>query len=142
MGIDPTNPHGLMPGLDIHKEVPLADLKLPEPKPAGEPASITYEDFLKIDLRVGEVLAAERVPKSTKLIKMRVSFGDFERQILAGVGLTFEPGILVGQSYVFVVNLPPRKMMGLESHGMMLAAGEPEALSLVKTFVPVGSRLG
>jgi len=106
------------------------------------PVTITPEEFFKVDLRVGQVLAAARVPKSTKLVRLQVSFGNFERQILAGVGLTYEPGDLVGQSYVFVVNLPSRKMMGLESHGMMLAAGEPEALSLLKTYVSVGSRLG
>jgi len=93
---------------------------------------ITYDDFMKVDLRVGKVVEAERVPKSTKLIRMQVDFGSFKRQILAGVGETFEVTDLISKQFTFVVNLAPRKMMGFESHGMMLATGEDSKhLSLV-----------
>lgn len=114
------------------------------PQPAVEPSpEITFADFQKVDIRAGEVLAAERVPKSNKLIKLQVSFGTFTRQILAGVGLSFGPEALVGERFLFVVNLAPRKMMGLESHGMMLAAGDdPDELSLTKTHIPEGTRIG
>lgn len=88
------------------------------------PAVLEYSDFQKIEFRAGTVKTAERVPKSDKLIKMTVGFGSFERQIVAGVGLTFQPEDLVGKQILFVVNLGPKKMMGVESHGMMLAAGE------------------
>lgn len=89
--------------------------------------NISIDDFLKVDLRVGLVVAADRVPKSNKLIRMDVDFGSFKRQILAGVGKVWtsaegEPGSLPGKKFLFVINLAPRTMMGLESHGMLLAA--------------------
>ena len=94
---------------------------------------ITFDEFQKIDLRIGKIIESERVPKSTKLLRMLVNFGAFQRQILAGVGETFEPLDLIGKQFVFVVNLPPRKMMGLESHGMLLAGGDDaKTLSLVQ----------
>lgn len=115
----------------------------------------TFDDFLKIDLRAGMILAADRVPKSDKLIRMEVDFGTFKRQILAGVGKTWRPEDLVGLSPLFVVNLAPRKMMGLESHGMLLAAGSdgepsegpgsyPTGLALLSPTCPVqpGSKFG
>jgi methionyl-tRNA synthetase len=92
---------------------------------------ITFDEFMKIDLRVGTVKEAERVPKSEKLIRIQVGFGNFERQILAGVGLSVQPTDLVGKQYIFVVNIPPKKMMGVESHGMLLATGAPESLTLI-----------
>ena len=107
--------------------------------------SITFNDFLKVDMRYGFVTDADRVPKSNKLIRMNVDFGPLGcRQILAGVGLTFQPADLQGKTYLFVVNLAPRMMMGLESHGMMLASGEPTDLSLLTATgkVPTGERVG
>lgn len=108
-------------------------------------SEITFDQFQVVDFRVGKVLEASRVPKSTKLLKLMVNFGAFQRQILAGVGETFEPEALVGKQYMFVVNLAPRKMMGLESHGMMLATGpDSKSLSLVSPDqeVPDGSKVG
>jgi methionine--tRNA ligase beta chain len=113
----------------------------PEPT---TPAEVTLEDFQKIDLRVGRIVSAEPVPKSEKLLRLEVDFGDFKRQILAGVAKTFPMAVgLVGSQFVFVVNLAPRKMMGLESHGMLLAIGDdPASLSLIRPGqdVPNGSR--
>lgn len=101
------------------------------PKTSETKSIATIDDFGKIDFRVGRVLEAESVPKS-KLIRMKVSFGTFERQILAGIGKSFAPEGLVGKQYVFVVNFAPRLMKGLESAGMMLATGpDDEHLSLV-----------
>ena len=84
---------------------------------------ITYDDFKKIDLRVAKILEAERVEGSEKLIRIRLNVGDIgERQVVAGVGTVYEPQILVGKQIVIVANLEPRKLMGHESQGMLLAA--------------------
>jgi methionine--tRNA ligase beta chain len=109
--------------------------------------TVTLEEFSKVDFRIGTVFSAERVPKSKKLIRLQVSFGDAgsdDRQILAGVGVDHEPESLVGKQYAFVVNLPPREMMGYESRGMILATSGLNGLVLVAPGGPVrnGSRLG
>ncbi|MEZ5989396.1 MAG: methionine--tRNA ligase [Planctomycetota bacterium] len=83
-----------------------------------------YDDFAKLDLRVGRVLEAERVPKSKKLLRTVVDLGFEKRQVLAGVAEQIEPEQLVGRQVLVVANLAPRKMMGLESQGMLLMAGE------------------
>lgn len=117
------------------------------------PTEIDYDTFCKADLRAGKVIAADRVPKSDKLIRMDVDFGNFKRQILGGIGKHWapegdEPGSLVGKTFLFVVNLPPRRMMGLESHGMILATSHEEDgtsfLTLLKPTSPVppGSQFG
>ena len=112
--------------------------------PAKSP-TVDFSHFVQVDIRVGRVLTAEAVPKSDKLLKLSVDLGgDAPRQILAGIGQTFKPDELVGKCYAFVANLAPRKMMGLESHGMILAAGDSmDKLSLVTTTgeVAPGSRL-
>lgn len=113
------------------------------------PDVITFDDFLKVDIRAGFITAAERVPKSDKLLKLTVDFGPLgTRQILAGVGKQYAPENIVRLTAAFVVNLAPRKMMGLESHGMILAAENavPEDGPLSATFlssaVAAGARLG
>lgn len=139
-------------GIDLH-EVTTQEVKLdvsqgtaPAPEPQlRESVPVTFDDFVKVDFRVGTIRAAVRVPKSDKLLQMQVTFGGMgERQVLAGIGKTFEPDALVGKQFIFVVNLPPRKMMGLESHGMILATGPSDALVLVSPSAPTvdGSRLG
>ena len=98
---------------------------------------------MEIDLRVAEVRAAERVPKSKKLIKMSVFTGDDERTIVAGIGTKYRPEELVGRKVVIVANLQPAKLMGVESNGMVLAAsisGEPSLLS-VDASVPAGTKV-
>lgn len=114
------------------------------PAPAETSAFILIEDVAKVDLRVGTVLSAERVPKSTKMLKLSVDLGEAApRQILGGIGETFQPEEIIGKQFGFVTNLSPRKMMGLESNGMILAVGEPASLSLMvpSGTVPPGSRL-
>jgi methionyl-tRNA synthetase len=93
-------------------------------KPALEPAAeITYEDFAKLDLRVGRVLSCERVPKSDKLLKCMIDLGEPEpRQVIAGIGKSLAPEDLVGKQVTVVANLKPAKLMGQESRGMILAA--------------------
>ena len=87
------------------------------------PAPITIDDFMKVELQVAKVLEAERMPKSKKLLKLKVDAGEAEpRTILAGIAESYEPEALVGRTIVIVANLAPRKMMGIESNGMVLAA--------------------
>ncbi len=114
--------------------------------PAALPADgkITIDDFAKIDLRVGVVQVAERVPKSDKLLRLEVNIGTEVRQVLAGIAEAYAPETLVGRKVVIVANLAPRKMRGLESNGMIVAAslegGKPVLASFLED-VPAGARL-
>ena len=91
---------------------------------------IAYEEFEKVDLRAAKVLAAEMVPKSNKLIRLTVEI-DGERQIVAGIGKDYKPAELVGKTIVVVANLKPAKLMGVESHGMLLATDTEDGLTLL-----------
>ena len=104
------------------------------PSAAAQPAQISMDDFMKIQLKAAKVLAAERVPKSEKLLKLQVSLGAEQRQIVAGIGKKYEPEALVGKTIVIVANLKPAKLMGIESQGMVLAAGDSDVRGLA-TFV-------
>ena len=86
---------------------------------------------MKVQLKTATVLSAERVPKSEKLIKLHVSLGTEQRQIVAGIGKKYEPEALVGKTIVIVANLKPAKLMGIESQGMVLAAGDADVRGLV-----------
>src|SRR2546426_8047743 len=96
-----------------------------------------------LSLRVGLVIAAERVPKSTRLLKLQVDIGTERRQVVAGIGTKYAPEDLVGKRVVIVTNLKPAKLMGVESQGMVLAAGEEEVTALLTTMddVPPGSKI-
>ncbi len=88
---------------------------------------ISYEDFKKVEMRVGEIKEVELIDGSDKLLKLKVVFGEEERQILSGIKNFFEdPQTLVGRKVPFVTNLEPRKMMGLESQGMILAVHDED----------------
>jgi len=104
------------------------------PAPPAQPAQIGIDDFMKIQLKAAKVLSAERVPKSEKLLKLQVSLGSEQRQIVAGIGKKYEPETLVGKTIVIVANLKPAKLMGIESQGMVLAAGDSEVRGLA-TFI-------
>jgi methionyl-tRNA synthetase len=94
---------------------------------AAEPSYITIDDFAKVELRVGQILTAERIPKADKLLKFTIDLGEAApRQILAGIAQYYEPEKLVGRKVIVVANLAPRKMRGLESQGMILAASVGE----------------
>jgi len=116
----------------------------PSPSSSSSPSSITYEDFMKAELKVGIVRSAERVPKSDKLLKLTVDVGEeAPRQIVAGIGKAVDPAKLPGTRVVVVANLAPRKIFGLESRGMVLASGGETDLQIV-TFageVPAGTRV-
>ncbi len=99
----------------------------PNAAPAADvKPTIVYDDFGKLDLRVGKILTAERMPKSDKLLRFKVDLGFEQRTILSGVAKHFDPETLVGRQVTVVVNLAPRKMMGVESHGMILMAEDPD----------------
>jgi methionyl-tRNA synthetase len=98
------------------------------------PSQITIDEFQKIQLKTAKVLSAERVPKSEKLLKLQVTLGTEQRQIVAGIGKRYEPEALIGKTIVIVANLKPAKLMGIESQGMVLAAGDSEVRGLV-TFL-------
>lgn len=87
---------------------------------------IEYDDFKKVEIQVGEIISAEPVEGSEKLLKLKVVFGEEERQILSGIAKFISPEQLIGMKVPFVVNLKPRMMMGLESNGMILAAIDDE----------------
>lgn len=114
--------------------------------PEGVATFITIEDFVKVEMRVGEILTAERIPKSDKLLRFTVDLGETEpRQILAGIAEHYEPEKLIGRKVAVVSNLKPRKLRGFESQGMVLAAsvGE-EGRPVLATFtedVPNGAKL-
>ena len=91
---------------------------------------ISIEDFMKVDLRTGKILEAEKVKKSKKLIQLKVDIGAERRQILAGIAESYEPEDLIGRTVIIVANLKPAKLMGIESQGMVLAASNGERILL------------
>jgi methionyl-tRNA synthetase len=112
--------------------------------PAADRQTISIDDFVKVDLRVAQILVAERVPKADKLLRLEVDLGYERRQILAGIAQYYEPEKLVGRKIVIVANLAPRKMRGLESNGMLLAASLEDGAPVLAGFleeVPLGARL-
>jgi methionyl-tRNA synthetase len=112
----------------------------PAAQPAPSPAApaggdrIAIDDFMKVELRVAKVLAAERVPKSNRLLKLQVDVGTEQRTLVAGIAEAYEPDALVGKSVVVVFNLKPAKLMGIESNGMVLAASPDGGKPIVVTF--------
>jgi len=111
--------------------------------PAQDPR-VGIEEFLKLDLRAARVLAAERVPKSRKLLKLEVDLGGERRTLVAGIAEAYEPEALVGRVVAVVANLKPATVMGVESNGMILAASAPGGLPIVVGFEkepPLGARI-
>ena len=117
------------------------------PVKAAAPASdgkITIDDFAKVELRVALVKVAEKVPNADKLLRLEVDLGTEQRQILAGIAESYAPESLIGRKVVIVANLAPRKMRGLESNGMIVAASPEGGKTVLAGFledVPVGTRL-
>lgn len=96
-----------------------------------KPAVIQYDDFAKLDLRVGKIVTAEEHPSADKLLVLQVDLGTEQRQIIAGIRGHYDPATLVGRLIVVVANLAPRKMRGLESQGMLLAASNAEHTEVI-----------
>jgi len=147
----------------IDKEKTMSEIEREQPKPEAEketkepgatqadavpqrPQYIAIDDFAKVDLRVAEVKSAERVPKADKLLKLIIDLGEAEpRQIIAGIAQYYSPEQLIGRKIIVVANLMPRKLRGLESNGMLLAAsvgeeGRPVLAGFLEE-VPVGAKL-
>ncbi len=122
----------LFPRVSAEKEAP-PPAKKPDPDFKPE---IDYDEFSKADLRVAKILAAEAVPKSNKLVKLKIDLGE-ERTIVAGIGKDYKPEELVGKSIVVVANLKPAKLMGVESRGMVLAVKDGDNLCLLTPEKPV-----
>ena len=96
------------------------------PAPPPDEPRISFDDFMKVQLRVVKVTAAEAIPKSKKLLKVTVDDGAGERTLVAGIARAYAPETLVGRSVVIVANLQKAKLMGVESNGMILAATDPD----------------
>jgi methionyl-tRNA synthetase len=141
-----------MAGVTIQRGDPIFPrVKIPKPKPLEEPApkpveanteappTVSYEDFRKLDLRVGTVLSAEKVEGADKLLKLQVDLGTEVRQIVAGIALVFPPEEMTGKRIVVVANLAPAKIRGVESQGMLLASGDGGPTGLVTIDRPVGN---
>jgi methionyl-tRNA synthetase len=144
------------PGTPPHTEAPASGVFAAQPPTANpqpptdnlQPATISIDDFAKIDLRVAQIVVAERIPKADKLLRLEVDLGPSypRRQILSGIAEFYTPEELIGRRIAIIANLAPRKMRGLESHGMLLAAsGEDHASKpILATFsdeIPLGSKI-
>lgn len=105
---------------------------------------IQYEDFAKLDIRIGTVVAAELVPETDKLIKCTVDFGELGiRTIVSGIAEWKKPEDLIGKQLPYIVNLAPRMLRGVESQGMLIAASDEEGVALLtaERTLPTGTRL-
>ncbi len=131
------DPMPIFPRLQPKKETPMAETPAPETPKAkaapAAPAEIDITDFMKVNLRVARILEAEPVENSEKLVKLQVIIGEERRQILAGIRKSYEPADLVGRQVIVVTNLKPRKLAGLESQGMVLAADGPDGTAILLT---------
>jgi methionyl-tRNA synthetase len=132
------------PAPESAKQVPEAPAAKPPAASAANDGKIAIEDFAKIELRVGQVKVAERVKGADKLLRLEVDIGSEVRQVLAGIAEAYAPETLIGRKVVLVANLAPRKLRGLESNGMIVAAslegGKPVLCGFLED-VPVGARL-
>ena len=110
----------------------------------GDDVRISMDDFMKVELRVATILAAEAVPKSKRLVKLSVDVGTEQRTIVAGIAEAYQPEQLVGRTVVIVFNLKPATLMGVQSNGMVLAAspegGRPVLLTVESPVAP-GARV-
>ena len=121
--------------------VPAAGDKKDRKTEEAEPEQISIDEFQKTDLRIAEILTAEKVKKSKKLIRMTVSLGNETRTVVSGIAAYYEPEQLVGKHVVFVANLKPAKLMGIESQGMILAASGDGKLVVPFVDMPAGSKV-
>jgi methionyl-tRNA synthetase len=134
------------PGTPPHHEAQASGVFAQE-QPRPETPQITIDDFIKIELRVAQVVVAERIPKADKLLRLEVDLGYEKRQILSGIAQWYTPEELIGRRIAVIANLAPRKMRGLDSHGMLLAASDeadPNGKPVLASFsddIPLGSRI-
>ncbi|HEV8183606.1 MAG TPA: methionine--tRNA ligase subunit beta, partial [Candidatus Angelobacter sp.] len=131
--------HGPTEGAPAAKAAP------PAQAPPIADGKISIDDFMKVELRVGQVKAAEKVKGADKLLRLEVDIGTEVRQLVAGIALAYKPEDLIGRKVVIVANLQPRKLRGLESNGMIVAAsvgedGKPVLAGFLED-VPIGAKL-
>ena len=137
----------IFPRIEVEEETeaePASSAKQEEKKAEPEEPTlpqITIDDFFRTDLRIAEILTAEAVKKSKKLIKMTVSLGNETRTVVSGIAQYYRPEDLVGKHVIFVANLKPAKLMGIESQGMILAASKDGQLTVPFVDMPAGSRV-
>ncbi len=134
----------LMPKAEVKEEEKTSEDE--DTKPLEHKPLIEYDDFAKLELRIGEIIACEEVPKSKKLLKETIKIGNETRTVLSGIKKWYKPEDMVGKKVMVVVNLAPRKIAGIESQGMVLAAEDEsgELLSLMtpdKKEMPSGSEV-
>jgi methionyl-tRNA synthetase len=135
----------IRPGQHLFPRIDTMDINLPPPesvetqKPEAEMAMITFQEFQRMDLRVADVLSAERVPDTKNLVKMEIKIGEEQRIIVAGIAQKYSPEDLVGRQIVVVANLAPAKIRGIDSNGMLLAAVDGDDLTLVTLDKPFRS---
>lgn len=115
----------------------------PPPAAVVDSGLITIDDVAKVQLRIATILESERVPETDKLVKLRVTIGTEERTIVAGIGKHYDPALLVGKQIVIVANLQPRRLKGITSQGMLLAAsaGDEMALLTPMAVLPAGAEI-
>jgi methionyl-tRNA synthetase len=127
----------------VSDDKPQAAAPAPTPAPASAGERIDISDFAKVELRVAQILAAEKIPGSKRLLRLQVDLGSEKRQLVAGIAESYEPEALVGKKVAVVANLKPAKLMGVESNGMVLAAS-PGGAAVLVTFdadVPLGTKI-
>ncbi|MDD3245182.1 MAG: methionine--tRNA ligase subunit beta [Candidatus ainarchaeum sp.] len=107
-----------------------------------EKSIIKYDDFDKLDIKIGTVIECEKVENSQKLLKLIVDFGEFKRQIIAGIATKYNPEDLINKQLPIIVNLAPRKLLGLESQGMILAIGDNDVEALLTPTEEVNNGAG
>ena len=141
-------PEQLFPRIEVEKaekEEQPAKQKQPKQKKAdkkdagSEFTEITFDEFSKVQLRVAKVLAAEKIPETEKLLKIKVDLGTEQRELVSGIAQHYEPADLIGRHVVMVANLRPAKIRGVVSHGMILAASQGDDLSVLFTDMPAGA---
>lgn len=104
---------------------------------------ITFDQFKAVEIRIGKVIACEKVEGADKLLKLQVDFGEFQRQIASAIAMHYAPDDLIGREFPFIVNLEPRTFRGVESQGMLMATGTDEDVVLLEPSkeVPPGSEV-
>jgi methionyl-tRNA synthetase len=120
-------------------------MPMPQETVEEKPSEIVFDTFTKIDIRVGMIAKAERIPKSEKLLKLEIDFGSLGlRQIVAGIGRDYAPEALLGIQILAVVNLVPRAVFGVDSHGMILCAKHEDGGLILGQCIgaKLGARLG
>lgn len=144
-------PEQLFPRIEVEKaEKEEQPLKQKQPKQKKEKKAdkkdagsglteITFDEFSKVQLRVAKVLAAEKIPETEKLLKIKVDLGTEQRELVSGIAQHYEPADLIGRHVVMVANLRPAKIRGVVSHGMILAASQGDDLSVLFTDMPAGA---